>query len=140
MLLRDPVERYRSGIALHLESMREPRPAAHPMAPANHVFRSLYDLQLRRMLAHFPRERLLVLQFEACLGDPGGELERTYRFLGLDPGHRPAALGATSTRRQPTSSRGPTRSSRPCSLTTRGRWGPGSPIDLSLWPTAAHSS
>ena len=78
--LRDPVERFRSGMA-------------HDPGAADHVLRGLYRLQLDRLLAHFPRNQILVLQHEACLDDPSCELRRTYRFLGLTPeGHRPAAL------------------------------------------------
>lgn len=92
VILRDPVERYRSGMAAHRESMRRRGQGVHPMAAANHVLRGLYDLQLGRLLGHVPRERVLVLLYERCIEDPAGELARTYRFLGLDPGHRPAAL------------------------------------------------
>jgi hypothetical protein len=78
--LRDPVERFSSGMALQVAS-------------ANHVLRGLYHLQLRRVLEYFSREQILILQYEKCLDDPAGELRRTYRFLGLAPdGHRPPAL------------------------------------------------
>ena len=40
----------------------------------------------------FGKEHVLVLQYEQCVADPEGNLAATYRFLGLDPGHRPAAL------------------------------------------------
>ncbi len=30
-------------------------------------------------------DQILVLQYERCRTDPGGELARTYGFLGLDP-------------------------------------------------------
>jgi hypothetical protein len=39
---------------------------------------------------------MLVLQYERCVGDPGAELARTYRFLGLDDGFRPAAIHRAS--------------------------------------------
>ncbi|MCC6409051.1 MAG: sulfotransferase, partial [Planctomycetes bacterium] len=38
----------------------------------------------RAVLKRWPRERLLVLQYERCCQDPLGELARTYRFLGVD--------------------------------------------------------
>ena len=37
------------------------------------------------MLDHFPREQLLVLQFERCRDEPLEQLSRTWRFLGLEP-------------------------------------------------------
>jgi hypothetical protein len=50
-------------------------------------------MQLQHLLRHFDRSRLLVLQYERCLRDPYGELEKTYRFLGLgDSGHAPATI------------------------------------------------
>lgn len=39
-------------------------------------------------LTEFDREQLLVLQHERCVTDRDGELDRTFRHLGLDP-HRP---------------------------------------------------
>jgi hypothetical protein len=35
---------------------------------------------------------VLVLQYERCCRDPAAELRRTYEFLGVDAGHRPADL------------------------------------------------
>ncbi|MEO7837121.1 MAG: sulfotransferase [Acidimicrobiales bacterium] len=86
VMLRDPIERYRSGLA---------HEAAKPDAPgavflAGDAFaRGLYYRQLERILLHFDRSRLLVLQFEACLARPAAELARTYAFLGLEAPHRP---------------------------------------------------
>jgi hypothetical protein len=45
--------------------------------------------QLRAVFAHFPRERLLLLQFERCMREPAAQLRRTYEFLGLDPSFAP---------------------------------------------------
>ena len=36
-------------------------------------------------------EQFLVLQYERCASDPAGQLDATYRFLGL-PDYRPADL------------------------------------------------
>lgn len=96
--LRDPVERFLSGMTLQ------------PVASV-HVHRCLYHLQLSQLLRHFPREQLLVLQHEACLEDPGAELARTFRFLGLAAAeHRPAMLGrrlnASATGAKPALDRG----------------------------------
>lgn len=91
--LRDPVQRYLSGMAAHLESARRRGRRSDPMAPGLHVARSLYAGQLERLLRYFPREQILVLQFERCLADPAAELARTFRFLGLEPvDHRPPRL------------------------------------------------
>ena len=87
--LRDPVERYRSGAALQSET-RRPGPAA-----ASAAFRlGCYGLQLEHVLSSIPRERLHVVQYEACRDDIAGELAGIYRFLGLDDAYRPAAIDA----------------------------------------------
>ena len=84
VLLRDPVERYRSGLALQLETSRPS--AAH----ASRAFRlGCYASQLEHLFGYFSPEQVLILQFERCLGDPKAELARTYRFLGLDDGFVP---------------------------------------------------
>jgi hypothetical protein len=81
-LLRDPVERYRSGVERAVRRTDGPIDLGRV---SDAVHRSLYASQLRRVLEHFPREQLLVLQFERCRDDTLGELNRTFAFLGLDP-------------------------------------------------------
>ena len=82
VLLRDPVERFRSGLTHQLATSR---------APLGHrdiqgaFQRGLYAPQLRRVLAAFPREQVFVGQYEACRADPAIQLARTYRFLELPP-------------------------------------------------------
>lgn len=85
VLLRDPVERYLSGVALESfrASARGDAPVTLIRTDAFH--RSRYAAQLANLLRHFPRERVLVQQYERCLDDPVGELGRTHRFLGLEP-------------------------------------------------------
>lgn len=79
IVLRDPVERYHSGLAL-----RE-RTRKLTFSDATAAFRlGLYGAQLEHVFRYVERERVLVLQFERCRADPGPELARTYRFLGLD--------------------------------------------------------
>jgi hypothetical protein len=85
--LRDPVERYRSGLALQSETRR---PSA---ASASTAFRlGCYGMQLEHLMSSVDRERVLVVQFETCTRDAAGQLARIYEFLGLDPGFRPAAI------------------------------------------------
>ena len=88
VLLRDPVARYVSHLGTHLG--KGPERATRGAAVASIAFaRGLYMAQLRAVLAHFPRERLLLLQFEQCMREPAAQLERTYEFLGLDPSFVP---------------------------------------------------
>jgi hypothetical protein len=72
-ILRDPVDRYRSGAF------------RRPDRSENAIGRGLYATQLARYLDVFPREQLRVLQYERCLEDPAGELARTFEYLGIDP-------------------------------------------------------
>jgi len=88
VLLRDPVDRFRSGLA----HRRRDRGRLTVEAWQDGIERGFYDQALHRWFAHFPREQILVLQYEHCVADPTGQLARTYRFLGLEP-FVPAALG-----------------------------------------------
>jgi hypothetical protein len=80
VLLRDPIERYRSGVAHELGS----RGRRDPAIPGDALRRSCYAAQLDRLLAVVPAERVLVQQFERCVVDPRGQLARTFEFLGLE--------------------------------------------------------
>ncbi len=88
LILRDPLERFRSGLS---QVARDG--AAHVGSIlAEAVDRSLYAEALRRWLDNFPPEALLVLQYERCTADPAGQLALTYRFLGLVDDHTPSRL------------------------------------------------
>lgn len=83
VLLRDPVERFRSGRTLAENRFTVGSTAR---AAANAAFnRGIYADQLMRLWTAFPREQVLVLQYERCVADTRTQLERTYAFLGLAP-------------------------------------------------------
>jgi Sulfotransferase family len=83
VLVRDPVERFRSGRTLAENRLTVGSTAR---AAANAAFgRGLYADQLLRVWRAFPPEQVLVLQYERCLRDARAELRRTFTFLGLDP-------------------------------------------------------
>jgi sulfotransferase family protein len=89
--LRDPVERYRSGIErLHRRAAEGETVTAD--AANDQAARSAYGDQLRRLRRWFPAEQILVLQYERCVADPAAELARTFRFLGVDPGFTPSTF------------------------------------------------
>ena len=88
VLLRDPIERYRSGLA-HDLARHAPD---NPLVASVHVERGDYATQLRWLFGHVPRERVLVLQYERCLTDTTTQLARTYAFLGLDGSFAPDDL------------------------------------------------
>jgi hypothetical protein len=49
------------------------------------IARGIYDVQLRRYIETFGRDRLHVMLFEELLADPAGELDRAFGFLGVSP-------------------------------------------------------
>ena len=84
VLLRDPVERFRSGRTLAENRFTVGSTAR---AAANAAFnRGIYADQLARLWNAFPREQVLVLQYERCVADPAAQLRRTYEFIGLESG------------------------------------------------------
>ena len=80
-LLRDPVERFRSGLDHHCRDRGRLTVDVYQDA----IARGFYDDAVSRWLTHFPPEQILVLQYERCVADPAGQLARTHRFLGLEP-------------------------------------------------------
>jgi hypothetical protein len=92
-LVRDPVERFRDGMARITES----RVANVGAAVSDVTDRGFYSAQLRRLRQFFPAERIIVLQFERCATDVDHQLADTYRFLGLDDGYRPPRRTAPAT-------------------------------------------
>jgi len=136
VMLRDPIERYASGIAFNLGRGRAP---LNPIVPAEAMARGLYFQQLELLLEHFDPAQLLLLQFERCVRDPEGELRRTYRFLGLDPDFVPPRLRRQRNETTWVSTQVPVATRRQLELVYRAdltRLGEAFPeIDLELWPT-----
>jgi hypothetical protein len=86
VLLRDPVERFRSGLA-HQAHVAPTRRKA--LAAADAIDRGRYATQLERLFRFFDPAQVLVLQYERCRRDPEGEYARTVRFLGVEDGFVP---------------------------------------------------
>lgn len=79
VMLRDPVERFVSGLR---HSARSKSKLKQDYASL-HYLRGLYFHQLQRWLKAFPKSRFLILQYEKCVVEPEHELQRTFEFLGL---------------------------------------------------------
>lgn len=99
VMLRDPVARYCSGMAFD----RQRDTPENPESLRVHFERGLYARQLERVFAFFPREHVLVLQYERCVLSPLEEYRRTLEFLGVrDVSFQPQSVGkrlnATRTR------------------------------------------
>jgi Sulfotransferase family len=88
VIVRDPVERFLSGVA-HSEM----RPGSHRgIVVTDAIERGFYASALRHWESQLESGQLLVLQYERCVADPAGELARTYRFLELDDKYLPGDL------------------------------------------------
>ncbi len=79
VLLRDPVARFVSAMTHRTD--RGWRTDATAVDEA--VSRGFYHAQLTHLLDHFPRQQVLVLQFERCRADADAMLRRTFSFLEL---------------------------------------------------------
>jgi hypothetical protein len=87
IILRDPVERYRSALEAWEPRGTRQGPVLDALAAA--ISRGAYADQLRRVFDLYPREQVLVLQYERCTAEPFAEMKRTWAFLGLDPAAGP---------------------------------------------------
>lgn len=94
VLLRDPVERFRSGLD-HLRAMGARRDGT---AIADAVQRGFYSRSLELWMDHFGPEQLLVLQYERCIVDRDRQLDATFAHLGLAPHHPPVSAQPETTR------------------------------------------
>jgi hypothetical protein len=83
VLLRDPVERYLSGLQHDAGAAREQGASLSRLSPLDAFARGLYHAQLSSLLAHFERSQILVLQYERCAREPLVELRKTFEFLEL---------------------------------------------------------
>lgn len=87
VLLRDPIERYRSGVPHRVSRTPDRGPEA---LASDAIERSRYALQLERLLEFYAPGEILVQQYEKCRQDPVGEYQRALRFLGVrDPDVEP---------------------------------------------------
>jgi hypothetical protein len=100
VLLRDPVERYVSGMQRHHRVALATGEPLNAMAPLDAYVRGLYGAQLERLLPHFDRAQILVQQYERCTREPLAQLRRVHEFLGL-PGPEPPPDLEAHPNRQP---------------------------------------
>jgi hypothetical protein len=88
LILRDPVQRFVSGVAAATRNGAEHIGATFAEALGH----SMYARNIGRWFDHFPAEQVLVLQYERCVAAPADELARTYRFLRLDDQFQPKEI------------------------------------------------
>jgi hypothetical protein len=144
VMLRDPVERFASGVAhgTRMAQVMGLEVADGPQVRHEHFSRGLYWWQLSNVLAHFRRDAVLVLQYERCAADLAGQARRTFAFLGLDPDRWRAGDDATRPAGPPSGPKPvlsePTRAALAAAYRSDtvqlAREFPG--LDLSLWSAA----
>jgi Sulfotransferase domain len=101
LMLRDPVARYASGYARLMAQERRSGGSQLPERVVElDVIRGFYVRQVRRVLEAFPRDSVLILQYERCCLDYESQLDRTWEFLGVEPGFRPPFSGGNLPRAQ----------------------------------------
>ena len=141
VMLRDPVERYRSGLAREMKLAGEDGRPLEIAIVGDAVHRSLYSPQLRRLFELYPPERVLVLQYERCRVEPRAEMQRTQAFLGLEPltDVPPDLDRQVGGRREPAPLADELRAELGARLADDARQTAGlcPDVDLSLWPTVA---
>ena len=70
-MFRDPVARYRSAVARLQRMAEESGDRVRLPSIGDATWRGFYYQQLRHVFELFPREQVLVLQFERCVQRPG---------------------------------------------------------------------
>ena len=108
VLLRNPVVRYESGF--NHERKQRFGPVIGPVIrmevikqyalQAESIWNGMYAAQLEIANELFPAEQILVLQYERCCRETKQMIDKTYRFLGLEPNFTPTELSKTINRQK----------------------------------------
>jgi hypothetical protein len=90
VLLRDPIERFASAMRFYggrraHETAELDAAARVRLVSSDVTWAGMYATQLAAWEAHFDRERLVVMQYEAVRHDPDAAVAAVWRVLGLDP-------------------------------------------------------
>ena len=88
VMLRDPVERYRSDLSRPMPS-RDRKRIRYRALP-----NGMYSNVLQPWEEAYAPKDLLVLQYEACIRSPANHLAETFRFLGVDDTFCPPGMRA----------------------------------------------
>ncbi len=144
-LVRDPVERYRSGLPqwrkYHSGEIDDDLEEQQAVRQA--LRRGFYGAQLTQLADAVGRERILVLQYERSARDPRGEFQRTLEFLGLSPWDPPDELlarrPAASSEREPLSDGEREKLVERYAPDVRILRSFAPDLDLSLWPNFAYA-
>ena len=135
VMMRDPVERYRSDLSRPMPARSLKRLRYRSLA------NGMYSNVLRPWEEAYAPDEILVLQYEACVRSPDEHLAATFRFLGVDDTFRPtrtrSAVNASKSKLEldPFIVEQLVRLYSPDVRSLVARY---PDIDLSLWPNFAH--
>jgi hypothetical protein len=144
VLLRDPVERYRSGVGQWQKRKERRGKRLNLWAGRKDAYaRSFYGHALRPYVEAFGKDRILIQQFERCLMDPDAELQRTLAYLGLSEWHPPPEIlgkqvNVSRKRPSPAALDEPPDLVETLEADVRELMTFAPEIDLSLWPNFRH--
>ncbi len=68
-----------------------------PLVRFSYKSRGIYVDQIKRLHAHFPKERVLILKSEDFFAEPSAVLRQVFDFIGVDPDFRPPDLSPQNT-------------------------------------------
>jgi hypothetical protein len=143
-IVREPVERYRSGLKQWQEQARRRSLRRDDrVGKREALMRGFYGRQVKRLIDRLGRDRLLVLQYERCVRSPADELTRTFAFLGITP-HRPDDRMLTMRYNQTVGTKGTLSTKEEAELVATFEPEVAQlkelvpDLDLSLWPRFAH--
>jgi len=87
VVLRDPVERFRSAMRLAATRLADTGKSAwpYPVPITVQTWTGCYADQLAAWASQVGRERMVVMVYEDVLREPQGAVERVWGLLGLDP-------------------------------------------------------
>jgi hypothetical protein len=143
-IVREPVERYRSGLKQwHEQTKRRSLKRDEKAGKREALMRGFYGRQVERLVEAVGQDQLLVLQYERCVREPGEQFDRTLEFLGLSP-YRPDERMLTMRYNPTVGDKGPLSSKEEAALVAEyepevsklKKLVPD--LDLSLWPRFAH--
>jgi len=87
VLLRDPVERFRSAMRLHATRLAASGRSSwpYPVPITVQTFTGFYADQLAAWAHHVGRDRIRVMVYETVRADPQAAADAVWRSLGLEP-------------------------------------------------------
>jgi hypothetical protein len=143
-IVRDPVERFRSGFKQWQEqARRRSLRRDDKVGRREALMRGFYGRQVERLVEAVGRDRLLVLQYERCVGAPAEEYARTLEYLGV-PAHTPDQRLLTTRYNQTVGDKGALSAKDEASLVAEYEPEVAQlkalvpDLDLSLWPRFEH--